>query len=407
MTSARSGNESPQHHTQTRPPRGASAPEADGPSGVRVGLLVDPDFPQQLAQALAPTLPDQLAAQLGDRGWSVQVVVDPVTAGQDSGREMLQTLQAQREQQDLDYAVCLTDLPLRHHGRPVSAEAGLNEGVALISLPALGLVQPYRRARQMLLQLLDDLTAATEQSQSQPEEHTAGTRRRRGLHSRLTNLLAPIRREQPDQGEVGIRYRATRWRGRLRLLSGMVRSNSPLRLIWGLSRALAAAIATSAFGLSSSTIWMLSHALPGQYHVLAAVASIAVLVLWLISAHGLWEHPRQSRDREQRWLYNSSTVATLTLGVAEFYLALYAINLAVAAFLVSPALLASLLQAPVTVGTYLSLAWGFTTMGIVAGALGSSLETETAVRHAAYGYRESQRRRTHQHHHQHEPTHHQ
>ncbi|WP_459155861.1 hypothetical protein [Salinifilum ghardaiensis] len=43
-------------------------------------------------------------------------------------------------------------------------------------------------------------------------------------------------------------------------------------------------------------------------------------------------------------------------------------------------------------GTYVTLARGFTTMGAVAGALGSSLGSDRAVRQAAYGYREEQRR---------------
>jgi hypothetical protein len=97
-----------------------------------------------------------------------------------------------------------------------------------------------------------------------------------------------------------------------------------------------------------------------------------------------------------RRLYNTSTIVTLTIGVGCLYGGLFVINLAVASFLVPTALLSSTLSSPATFDTYVALAWGFTTMGVVAGALGSSLESDQAVRQAAYGYRESQRRAQHQ-----------
>lgn len=359
----------------------------------RLGLISDPDLPEQVARWLADRGPQQLPEQLDDeREWSVEVVVSPVAAGRASGEEILRTADEQRRQQEWDYAVCLTDLPLRFDGRPVLADVGIDKGVGLISLPALGAAQPYRRAGQMLVQILDEITGATEQSDEQRES----ARHRRGLHSRLTELAAPIERENPNREEVGIRYRATRRRGRLRLLSGMVRSNSPWRLILGMSSALAAAVATSAFGLSSSTIWQISYQLGPVRQIVATLGSIALLVGWIIASHGLWEKPRQAQDREQRMLYNSSTVLTLLIGVGCFSLGLFVINVVIAALLVPASLLSSMLGSPVTIGTYLALAWGFTTMGVIAGALGASLEDDATVRQAAYSYRESQRRRTEQ-----------
>lgn len=357
-----------------------------------VGVLCDPDFPNQVADHLADELPKHVGQQLGsDEQWDFQVVCDPLAAGRSNGEEILQAAGDQRRQHEWDYAVCLTDLPLRLDGAPVLAAVGIDEGVGVVSLPALGGVQPYRRAHQMVLQVLDEILGATAESEQRPE-----TQRRRGLHSRMTELLAPIRRENPNRHSIGVRYRATRTRGRLRLLSGMVRGNAPWRLVFGMSSALAAAIATSAFGLSSSTIWQISHRLDPGRQALGAVGSIALLVIWLIAAHHLWERAHQSPDRELRALYNTSTVLTLTIGVACLWAGLFVINLGLATFLVPSSLLASMVSSQVTFGTYVSLAWGFTTMGVVAGALGSSLETDQAVRQAAYGYRESQRRATYQ-----------
>lgn len=205
--------------------------------------------------------------------------------------------------------------------------------------------------------------------------------------------MAPIERERvPGSDEVDIRYSMSKGRGRTRLLAGMVWTNRPWRLIFGLSSALAAAVASSAFGLSSSTIWRIGDSLSAVHQVLAGVVSVALLVGWLITAHHLWERRRGSsaRDREQVVLYNTSTVLTLTVGVGCLYIGLFAVNVGVASYLVPPTLLSSM------VGhagweSYVSLAWAFTTMGVIAGALGSGLESDAAVRQAAYGYRENQR----------------
>lgn len=350
---------------------------------VKLGLITDPDLPEQVARHLA----DELPQYLGDeREWTVEVDVDPVTAGKHGTRDILRATRDRLERRDWDYAITLTDLPVRANRRPVVADANIEEQVAVVSLPTLGGTQPYRRSRQVVLQLVDELTG-----------REGGADHRYGLDSRLTEVVAPIRRESEqheDDGEVDVRYAATRTRGRMRLLSGMVRTNQPWRLVFGLRNALAAALATSAFGLSSSTIWQIGDQLTASRQVIAALGSVVILVIWLITAHGLWEKRRNGseRDSEQVMLYNISTVATLLIGVACMYIGLFVVNLLVAWFLVTPELLGSSLGHPAGLTHYLTLAWGFTTMGVVAGAMGSSLESDAAVRQAAYGYREEQRR---------------
>lgn len=345
-----------------------------------LGLVCDPDMPERVARHLAEELPEMLGET---HTWRVEVDVDPVTAGRRNTRDILRSTRERMNQHDWDYAICVTDLPVRANRKPVVADANIDERVAVISLPTLGGTQPYRRSRQVVLQLMDELNCDDD-----------GGENRHGLDSKLTELVAPIHRERRDQdGEVDVRYSATQTRGRMRLLSGMVRTNQPWRLVFGLRSALAAALATSAFGLSSSTIWQIGDLLGVPRQVIAALASVAVLVLWLIAAHGLWEkrHRDSERDREQVLLYNTSTVLTLTIGVGLMYAGLFVVNLLVALFLVPTGLLTSTLG-HAEFSVYLSLAWGFTTMGMVAGALGSSLESDQAVRQAAYGYREEQRR---------------
>ena len=118
-------------------------------------MITDPDLPEQVAQHLADELPEHLG---DDREWAVEVDVDPVTAGEHSTRDMLRATADRRQERGWDYAITLTDLPVRVNRRPVVADANLDGQVAVVSLPALGGTQPYRRSRQVVLQLVDELT---------------------------------------------------------------------------------------------------------------------------------------------------------------------------------------------------------------------------------------------------------
>ncbi|GAB2754006.1 hypothetical protein GCM10027174_31730 [Salinifilum aidingensis] len=361
---------------------GVAAQEGAGPRVL--GIVADPDMPTQVGSNLAAELTNWLNEHAGGE-WTIEVLSDPITAGEGDRADLFAALQDYQSHRGWEYTICVTDLPLLLQQRPLIADVDPSRQVGVVSLPALGGLQPHRRMRHMLRQLLEELLTEGHHQPSSTSRHR--------LYSWLTNLTAPVHRTTLSEA-TGVRYTATRWGGWFRLLSGMVRTNRPWRLIFGMSSALAAAIATSAFGLSSSTIWQIADALSPAKEVLAAAASVALLVVWLITAHSLWErskHRAQDFRRLAR-LYNSSTVLTLTIGVTCLYLGLLITNTAVAAFLIPPSVLTSTLQAPVTPDTYFNLAWGFTTMGIIAGALGSSLESDRAVRQAAYGYREEQRR---------------
>lgn len=352
-----------------------------------VGLVTDPDVPEQVGRSLARSLPTELGEEWG---CTVEVQVDPVAAGQHDVLDILDALKRQTERHNWDHAICLTDLPLRRNQRPVLAEINHDDGVAVVALPSLGGIRTRRRARRLVARILYEFATHA------PDENDGSSQAARPLQGKPSRLIAPVRRLESttEQGAVDVRYVAPRRRGRLRLVTGMVRTNRPWRLILGMSSALAAAIATSAFGLSSSTIWNLAAALDPVREVAAAFASIVLLVAWLITAHGLWERSSSkggASDRELVQLYNISTVLTLTIGVGWMYLGLFVLNLGVATFLVPSETLKTMVGAS-GFDIYITLAWGFTTMGVLAGALGSSLESDAAVRRAAYGYREQQRR---------------
>lgn len=144
----------------------------------------------------------------------------------------------------------------------------------------------------------------------------------------------------------------------------------------------------------NSTIWLVARSLSWWRLVIATIVSVALAVAWLVIDGELWDHPhdnsRQARERSR--LYNASTVATLIVGVLICYVALYVVNLAWANFVLDPAVMGSDLHVQVSHGDLFVLAWFVASAATVGGGLGSGLETDKAIRAAAYSKREQDRR---------------
>jgi hypothetical protein len=173
----------------------------------------------------------------------------------------------------------------------------------------------------------------------------------------------------------------------------MVRDNRPWRLVPHLSTATAAAAATAAYGLVNTSFWNLADSLPAWRLTIVNAVAIMSMATWILVYKHLWDRPKDPVDREAVALNNVSTLVTLTLGVVFMYAILYGLTLLAAAAIVDSGYLQSQLGHPAGVAAYATITWLASSVGIVAGAIGSSLETEDAVEEATYSYRERQRRR--------------
>ncbi|HEX5367670.1 MAG TPA: hypothetical protein VFW63_13530, partial [Acidimicrobiales bacterium] len=98
---------------------------------------------------------------------------------------------------------------------------------------------------------------------------------------------------------------------------------------------------------------------------------------------------RVARDRAR--LFNAATLLTVALGVGCLYVALLMATLAAAWFLITGNVLSQNLRHPAGWSDYLTIAWLASSIATVGGALGSGLESDQAVRAAAYGYRQVER----------------
>jgi hypothetical protein len=320
---------------------------------IRVGLVADPASPTEIARRVGPLdLPER-----GDRGWDIEVLSDAFTIGSEEAGNALARLEYQARQHGWDLVVGLTELPLHDgDGRYLLVETDPRQRTAVLSLPALGGLRMHARTRHALRAL-------------------------------VTGMADPNSRNEH-------RVMLPRIRGRWRLLMGMVLANRPWLLVPGLKSALVAALATGAVATVNSTVWMLAGSLSWWRLVTATVVSIAVVVAWLVIDAQLWDHPDSDSDdaRQRSRLYNTSTLITLTIGVLICYTGLYVVNLLWALFILDPNVTGGYLHASMDYGDLFVLSWFVASAATVGGGLGSGLETDEAIRAAAYSKREEERR---------------
>lgn len=341
-----------------------------------LGLVASPGPAADLAREVLPMLPERVAERLPGATWAVRFLADRLV---DPPAELAEVISAGRGvllHNDWQVVVCVTDLPLAATGRPVVGHASAAYGVAVLSLPALGAVAVAPRAVAAIVRLVAALLGDAQAEDTSNRRHRAGvTRRMRELGARV----------EPEAH--GFRFVAGVISGNLRLLIGMLRANRPWRLAIRLSRALVAALAAGVFALVTSDIWRLASGMGTVRLALIGIGSVLSVVLTLMFGARLWERlPRHSAAREQVILFNLVTVTTVVIGVVALYLALFMLTLTGAVLLVPGNLLADAIGHPTRFQDQLVLAWLASSVATLGGALGAGLESDSAVREAAYGY---------------------
>jgi hypothetical protein len=323
-------------------------------TAIRVGLVADPASPTEVARRMTDLIPPDGA---DPDGWDIEFVSEPFTLGSEDVEIALARLRARANLHEWDLVIGVTELPLRDDdGRYLLAAIDPQRHSAVLSLPALGGFRIRTRARHAV----------------------------RGLVSGMAEPAAPEERRLALPGLSG----------RGRVLLGMVLANRPWLLAAGLKSALVAALATGAVATIEPTIWLLAASLSGWRLAVATVASIAIVIAWIVIDGRLWDHPEDdsahARDRSR--LYNTSTLLTLTIGIVICYVALYIVNLAWALFVLDPAVTGESLGMSLGYGDLFVLTWFVASVATLGGALGTGLESDEAIRAAAYSKREEERR---------------
>ncbi|HEV7808086.1 MAG TPA: hypothetical protein VGO80_19895 [Solirubrobacteraceae bacterium] len=346
---------------------------------MRVGLHAEPQL-RALAERVVDHLHEDLERRFAEVEWQVDLGEGAPKDPQARIAELMQESRRLLLDNGWDLVICLTDIPLRSDDhRPLTAVASATDGVGLISVPALGALGLEHRVREAALDVIAALVGGRD-GDSESDRERVG--------DRLHELAAPLGTVRVH-GDNTVGFSTAVIRGNLRLLVGMVRANHPWRVTAKLSRALVAALGTAAYVLASSGFWTLASYMSWPRLLGLALVALVVTSTALIFAHNLWERSTNPQTRERVVLFNAVTALTIAIGVLTLYVALLAISV-IGSFSLIPQGALNDQIGRAAAADYLRLAWLATSLATLAGALGSLMESDLAVREAAYGYRPSE-----------------
>lgn len=334
---------------------------------LHVLIIADPGAASRRIDSLKNQLEERLR-QIFDMDVQIEACTQTIRVQSDHQLELTVLDSFMRSYPDVDVILMLTGIPRHTHGKPLVAEILAGRRVAVVSFPTLGAWPSKRRVTRVLTTCVNQLLPYGPPSSTYP--------------------FMPRWGQWSDGKESGNQtLHAHTFTGGPRLILGMTSANNPVRVASKLSRALAAASATGAFGIFYNSIWQMSHHLSTMRLISIGLIAITVMVVWLISVNHLWDRPVRERLAPVVLYYNLSTVLTLFLCVVALYCSLVAGILLGGLIVIDPDFMSQTIEAPATFINYLDIAWLSAAMGVVAGALGSSFDSDADIKNLTHGQR--------------------
>lgn len=347
---------------------------------VSVGLILAGRRSGELLHGIGHELGSALKRTYPEVRWAATAVQQHLGLSTGEVSELTERARQRLLAEGWDLVLLVTDLPIQAGRRPVISHASPTHAAGVISLPALGPVQPHRRLINALVDIVGVLIG--DETSSRASSITRSAPRRR----RATRPLAFLEAQASDT-PAGAFFAARAIATHVRWLTGIVATNRPWRLAARLYRALVAALAFIMFSITATGIWQLAATIGTPRLAVVSIGSILIMVSSLIAVHDLWERADSPSAREQVVLFNAATTLTLIVGVATLYLALTLATLLVAWLLIPSHVLGGAVHHAAGAGDYLRLAWLVSSLATVGGALGAAVESDAEVREATYASR--------------------
>ena len=184
-----------------------------------------------------------------------------------------------------------------------------------------------------------------------------------------------------------------RGKGYVNLLVGMVLQNELWQGLSNFKTIISVAFATGTYISIFSMPWELSVVYSPWRLVLFMFLSIIGMVTWLIYAHDLWEKISLYTENKYRVIYNFTTLITISILTLLSYIVI-ACLLVISILLFVPLGLFNVMTSGESSSdfiNYVNLIWFTTSLALVAGALGSTVQNEERIKFIAYSYRQRYR----------------
>ncbi|WP_328698840.1 hypothetical protein [Brevibacterium rongguiense] len=350
--------------------RRAARAAGDGsiaPHPLRVLLVADPGVPTERAEAVAEPLAEALS-EGGRRTVDVAIETRLILLTPDHALDLATARDLNAQYSEAPITILLTEIPRHERGHPLIAEVFPDEQVGVVSCPTFGALATRRRLTRILAACIQRIELGFKDGSGNPEPHWS----RWGYR----------------ESERSYALHAHTFFGGPRLVTGMVVANEPWRSLPRLSGVLAAAAAAGAFGIFYNSIWIMADYLPWPRLLAIAALAMVVMVAWLMASNRLWDRPERESLASVVFYYNVSTVITLLVCVLALFAALGALILGGSLVVIDVRYMADILGHPAGFMNYLRIAVLSASMGLIAGALGASFDSDADIRRLTHGQRE-------------------
>lgn len=349
---------------------------------VSVGVVTAPGMPKKLLEDIMESLRDEAGASTDDEiTWQIEYETDVLASSAEFVSEIFGKMESIKEKNDWDMAIAISDLPSVSNKKIVLAEIDHEESTSLISFPALGFYRNGKKLRTLLLHHMDVMYYK--------KETDRGERVQPSFFNRISRVTSE---EDSDRQRYILKSTTAGW---LRIISGMTFLNEPWTDLWNFKTITALAFATGTYISIYRTPWELSLDYSMWRLILLMVIAVFGMVGWLIYTHNLWEKRTTKNQPTYRRLYNFTTLLTLLWMTLVIYVAVSVLLIVSILVFVPMGLFETWTEVDRDVKwpDYLNLIWFNASLGILAGAFGSTVEDEEKVRSVTYSYRQMYRHR--------------
>ena len=353
---------------------------------IKIGLVPSPDLPEKIVSQIIGQLKNSVEKHVDQHvDWQIEMEVDPFTGAAEYVNECVDKAVRLKKARNWHYAICITDLPSFSQHKAVIADVSSQRGAALLSLPSFGAF-PLRRRIVKAVTFIVELLHNHGREDNKEDEIS---------HINWRFLFSRIKRVVPEESNnTDTRFiLSSSIIGWMRVLSGMTFANRPWMALASFKQILTLAFATGTYISIFSLPWQLSvnYSIP-RFMMLMGL-SIIGMVTWIIFAHHLWEKASSKSQSQYRILYNITTVMTLMVITIINYAVLYVLFTFSILLFVPEGIFNSWTQGNTddSLESFMRLAWLITSLGVLAGSVGATVEKEEKIRHVTYSYRQRNR----------------